>query len=223
MKIASWDWSQVCSSGAAPWSPANDAAATTSNSSAASLPFAPCVQQLFLQLPALAVFAILSAYQCGTFSVGAPTVRRDRVQYWALQLRRCCVLALAIVPVARLYYAFTVRHSAALRWTDSLVAGAELLAYAVHAVLLSVLLRRGPTNHRGSLGVRVVWIIVFMLTVIGMQSDKAAGALVAKVPLFGAVAVFLHVLYGCTLVPKGEAQRVSTGAERGNEVRVHVI
>lgn len=180
---------------------------------------APCFQQLFLQFPAFAVFAILSAYHWGKFAAGAATVQRNRVQCCALHMRRLVVLLLAGVAAARLYYISTV-PSATMRpvfWTDWLLVGAEFVAYVVHAALLTVLLRRGTTNHRGPLAVRVVWITVFMLTVIWTQSNNDGWA-VTNVRLFGAVAVFLHVVYAGTLLPDGEAQAVASGAQRGDEV-----
>lgn len=194
-------WSVLCPTGIHPWLPS-------------TRQLAPCFQQLCLQLPVFVLFAMLSAYQFGRLYGSA--VQRDRVQTAALRVRTVVTALLAILPAMRLYALQVARAAEEAAdppdppshlWpADVLAAGAECMAFAVHAGYLLSLRRRGSCNHRGTLGIRVLWITVFMLTTIWTRADPAPKSSVGSL---GVLAVLLHCVYLLTLAPLGTAERIA--------------
>lgn len=202
-----WSWTDVCATGIHPWLPLDGDRNRTVNHQQ----LAPCFQQLFMQVPVFVLFALLSAYQFGV--IGGSRVQRDRVQRLALRLRCSVVLLLVALTAMRAYY-WTLPAGEDVRpWpADVLVTGVETIAYVAHLAYLLALIRRGSSNHRGPLAMRVCWITVFMLAVI--RTTTATERSVANW-----LAVLLHGLYLVTLVPMGEAERVASAEPERNDVR----
>ncbi|XP_012285682.1 multidrug resistance-associated protein 7 [Orussus abietinus] len=63
-----------------------------------------CFQQLCLQIPVLALIAIISAYYCGKRSVSSS---RGYISFYALNIRLIVAIFLAILPVIRAYIILT--------------------------------------------------------------------------------------------------------------------
>lgn len=117
-----WAWTNICPTGVRPWLPDTKQ-------------LAPCFQQLFLQIPVLITFAILSAYHAGR--IAGLSIRRNRVQCAALSLRMFAVLALFAFSVFKFIYA---RNSGIDFWPiDVLVGCFEMVVFFVHF---------GETNKR---------------------------------------------------------------------------
>lgn len=109
-----FNWTDVCPTGLKPWIPdSND--------------LAPCFQQISLQLPTLAWFAIFSAYHFGRQAI---LVVRNDTQMRVIYLRVFVVLCLAFVPVLKtatqLYRHFEIYPS------DILISCVECVAWIVH-------------------------------------------------------------------------------------------
>lgn len=213
LTLTAWNWADVCPTGIRPWLPPdhNGTANAASTSVTDHQQLAPCFQQLFMQLPVLVLFALLSAYQFG--AIAGTRVQRDRIQRRALLIRFVCVLLLAALIAWRVFY-WTLTSTSRPPWpSDVLLTGVETIAYAVHAAYLQALRRRGSCNHRAPLAVRVCWITVFML--VAIRTLTAGERTVPNV-----VAVLLHAVYLVTLVPMGEAQRVARPEAQRNDVSV---
>ena len=80
-----WDWKQFCESGL--------------NISTNSSSLAPCFQQLHIQLPTYAWFAIFSSYHYGKLST---EICRNRTQIICLNLRALFSLLLALTPAIQI-------------------------------------------------------------------------------------------------------------------------
>lgn len=63
--------------------------------------------------------------------------------------------------------------------------------------------KNGSISHRGTLDVRVVWITLFLLTSIWVNTNAAT-----NIWPYSIIAVALHVVYAGTLLPKGEARQL---------------
>lgn len=212
------DWSFVCATGIRPWLPPANSTNSTTHSPTSPVrhqQLAPCFQQLFMQVPILALFAILSAYHCGRHC--GTRVQRDRVQTLVLRLRCAAVVALASLPAAHLA-AWRYYGSEAPPWpADWLLAGCQTLAYAAHAAYLMSLRRRGSSNHRGPLAVRVAWTSVFMMSVVWLVVGEAQPGMGHA---FAELAVLLHCAYAVTLLPMGEARRQARFEPERNDVSI---
>lgn len=78
-----WNWTAFCSTGLKPFeSDSND--------------FLPCFQEVFLQLPIFALFAICSSYYCGIHE--APVVR-DQAQIYLIHVRITASAVAGSIPV----------------------------------------------------------------------------------------------------------------------------
>lgn len=110
-----WDWLSLCPTGLTPWSPhSND--------------LAPCFQQLFLQLPALSIFAISSSYFCGRVLY---QVIRSKTQIRLLYLRITAILCLSIISMCQLVYMLFI-YKENIWPIDILIGCTEILAYTIH-------------------------------------------------------------------------------------------
>lgn len=111
-----WAWTNICPTGVRPWLPDTKQ-------------LAPCFQQLFLQIPVLIIFAILSAYHAGRIASGV-SVHRNRVQGVALRLRMVAVLSL--VAFAAFKFVYAQRVGIELWPIDVLVGCVEMIVFFVH-------------------------------------------------------------------------------------------
>lgn len=107
-----WKWDEFCETGR--------------NISSNTSSLAPCFQQLHIQLPTFAWFAIFSSYHYGRL---CSEVYRNRTQIICLNLRALFVLGLAITPAVQLLNSldhFTI-------WpVDILITCVQSFAWAVH-------------------------------------------------------------------------------------------
>lgn len=111
-----WNWNDMCTTGLTPWIPnTND--------------LAPCFQQIFLQTPVSALFAISSAYYFGFYTTN---VSRNKVQIRMIVLRIIAVLFMSIVPVCKMFYIISKMHINDIWPIDILTSIAEGIAYIVH-------------------------------------------------------------------------------------------
>lgn len=110
--LDSWDWAKFCETGL--------------NISSNASTLAPCFQQMHIQLPTFAWFAIFSAYHYGM--LGAE-VYRNRTQVVCLNLRAWISLALAVTPVIQLLKSMDKIEI----WpVDILLTCVQVLAWTVH-------------------------------------------------------------------------------------------
>lgn len=114
-------WIFVCPGGIRPWMPE-------------SKQLSPCFQQLFLQLPVLTLFAILSAYHFGRIAFGH-RVRRNQIQSLLLRIRIASVLVLGVFPVFKYLYVF--RNQIEYWPIDVLIGSVEMVTFFVHLGSLS--------------------------------------------------------------------------------------
>lgn len=110
--LDSWDWAKFCETGL--------------NISSNTSTLAPCFQQMHIQLPTFAWFAIFNAYHYGMLG---PEVYRNRTQITCLNLRALFSLALAVMPVIQLL----VTVGGPTIWpVDILLTCVQFLAWTVH-------------------------------------------------------------------------------------------
>lgn len=64
--------------------------------------------------------------------------------------------------------------------------------------------RHGGATHRGTLDIRVVWITLFLLTSIWVNTNTAT-----NIWPYSLLAVALHVIYAATLLPTGESTPIA--------------
>lgn len=111
-----WDWHELCPTGLTPWIPnTND--------------LAPCFQQIFLQTPVSALFAISSAYYFGFYTT---KVSRNKTQIRMILLRIIAVLLMSIVPICKLFYIISKMDINDICPMDVLTSVAEGIAYILH-------------------------------------------------------------------------------------------
>lgn len=177
-----WNSTLLCRTGLSPW---------TSNSN----DIAPCFQQIFLQVPSAAIFAILSSYHCGRKT---HYVLRNKVQLNLIKIRILSVLVLGLFPLFKFYY--NASYNVHVWPIDILVGCVELVAFFVHIGFLLTHRRYGILSHRGPLSLGVVWCIIYLLSVIWIfKGDPWPWSFVP---------VVMHSLYALTLIPNGNAQIV---------------
>lgn len=111
-EILNWKWDKFCETGLN----------ISSNTSAIT----PCFQQLHIQLPTFAWFAIFSAYHYGMLWQG---IYRNRVQTVCLNLRALFVLGLAVTPAVQL---LNTMNSETIWPVDLLLTCVQCLAWMVH-------------------------------------------------------------------------------------------
>lgn len=107
-----WRWEDFCETG--------------NNISSNSSVIAPCFQQLHIQLPTYAWFAIFSSYHYGLMSGG---VFRNRTQMTCLNLRALFTLLLALVPTVQL---LNTMNREKIWPVDILLTCVQFVAWTVH-------------------------------------------------------------------------------------------
>lgn len=109
-----WNWTYICPTGLTPWMPQEKY-------------LMPCFQQICLQLPALALFAIVSAYYFGHQTV---LVRRNRTQTLLIYLRAIVAFMLAVVPFYDLFH--MIKNNQPIWPIDVLLNCAEIFTWTIH-------------------------------------------------------------------------------------------
>lgn len=109
-----WNWSYVCPTGLTPWQPDDKF-------------ISPCFEQICLQLPALFMFALTSAYYFGHQIV---LIRRNRTQSFSISIR---ILVSFAIIVLNFYSMFEMIVSRAQIWpVDVLLMGFQIVTWAIH-------------------------------------------------------------------------------------------
>lgn len=112
--ISDWKWTYLCPTGLTPWLPREQY-------------LAPCFQELCLQVPVLALFAIVSAYNFGHQNV---MMHRNRTQIGLINLRIFAVCLLGLLPI---YDLFSMIDTSVQIWpVDVLVNGVAIISWMVH-------------------------------------------------------------------------------------------
>lgn len=107
-----WNWEEFCETGLNITSPTSS--------------ITPCFQQLHIQLPTFAWFAVFSSYHYGMLST---EIYRNRTQVICLNLRALLALALAVTPAVQILN--TMKDSKI--WpVDILLTCVQFLAWTVH-------------------------------------------------------------------------------------------
>ncbi|XP_055387213.1 ATP-binding cassette sub-family C member 10 [Condylostylus longicornis] len=148
-----WNWSEFCPTGLTPWQ-------NTTND------LLPCFQEIVLQLPIYACFAIVSSFYCGAY---AATVARNITQLKLIYSRIIISTILAIIPIAKsLYYVVNQIH---LNPAEVLLTCTETIMWAVHIGYLFILRKHGGISHRGPLIINVFWTAIFVLHIIWLRTS----------------------------------------------------
>lgn len=87
----------------------------------------PCFQQICLQLPALVLFAIFSAYHFGHQTV---LVRRSRIQTVHIYVRAIATFLLAVLPFYDLFH--MIRNGVRIWPIDVLLNCMEIFTWMIH-------------------------------------------------------------------------------------------
>lgn len=187
-----WNSTLLCPTGISPWTP---------NSS----DIAPCFQQLFLQVPFAILFATISSYHCGRKT---HYVLRNNVQLNLINIRILSVLTLGLFPLFKFYY--STKNDIHVWPIDILVGCVELVSFFVHLGFLLTHRRYGVVSHRGPLFLVVVWCVMYLLSAIWIFKGNPWP--------WSFVAIIMHSLYACTLIPSGDA-RIVTHNQIQHDVR----
>lgn len=110
--VFEWNWGEFCESGL--------------NISSNTSSIAPCFQQIHIQLPTYAWFAIFSSYHFGKLS---NEIYRDRTQLICLNIRAIIVLGLALTPLLQI---LMTMNTVKIWPVDILLTCVQFLAWTVH-------------------------------------------------------------------------------------------
>lgn len=109
-----WNWSYICPTGLTPWQP-QDAF------------LSPCFQEICLQLPALFMFAITSAYYFGHQTI---LIRRNSTQHFLISIR---ILAAFVIIVLHFYSMFQmIILGVQILPIDVLLMGFQIVTWSIH-------------------------------------------------------------------------------------------
>ncbi|KAK6642139.1 hypothetical protein RUM44_013862 [Polyplax serrata] len=182
-----WSWIEMCGPGGlVPWYPTKH-------------DIGSCFQQIFLLVPVLILFAIVSAYCYGSRTDSRITFRHQKR---ILQLRFTFSLLIALLPVVKLIvgieYSFGVS-----RPVDYLTAGVEIIAWSVHSVY--VLSLRHNSRLHGPVIVRVLWTLLVIMAIINLRTQilisHSESDFIYHIKLgFSIGLVILHMCYGLSFL-----------------------
>uniref|UniRef100_A0A0C9Q1X6 ABC-type xenobiotic transporter n=1 Tax=Fopius arisanus TaxID=64838 RepID=A0A0C9Q1X6_9HYME len=200
-----------------------------------------CFQQLYLQIPTLALLAIASAYHCGRRMNLAPN---ERFSHCAFTLRLVITVCLSILPIIRAYIILAnttipstsnvtssskeliptdiLNEETSAKPIDYLVAGTEGLAWVVHVCFVLSLPRGTKMSLRGPVVIRA---LIFMLMGIAVlllsthikhppSNDVLPGLSLG----FSITVVILMSLYALTLLPSSSGQSPRGRGSRYTEI-----
>lgn len=170
-----------------------------------------CFQQLFLQIPVLALMAICSAYYFGRQS---GFVIRGNIQKRAIKLRCVIVLILACLPVLQTYIDVS-KGKIPVPVINFFLAAVQCVTWLVHFGYTTVLRKRLGLSPRGPVKICVLWSLYAVLTAVSFHSyyllrltTESDFSLNLKFN-FGIAGVVFQVLYALTLVPsEGDSEIV---------------
>lgn len=194
-----WRWEELCGPGGLKiWSPEQH-------------DLGICFQQLFLQIPVLALMAICSAYYCGRQS---GFVIRGNIQKRAIKLRCLIVLILAFLPILQTYIDVS-KGKIPVSVINFFFAAVQSVTWLVHFGYTSVLRKRLGLSPRGPVKICVLWSLYAVLIVVSFHSyyllrlsTEPDFSLNLKFN-FGITSMVFQFLYALTLLPsEGESEMV---------------
>lgn len=158
-----------------------------------------CFQKIFLQVPVLILFAIMSAYYYGGRTQRLTSYRSQK---WTIRFRFFISLLIAIVPITRTIVGIEYTYGM-FRPVDYLTAGVEIIAWFVHTGY--VLSLRHEVNRNGPVIVRVLWILTAVLSIIDLRTNvlsyHTANSFISQLLYgFSIVTVVLQIFYGTTFL-----------------------
>lgn len=179
-----WNFTLLCPTGLSPWVPhSND--------------LAPCFQQLFLQIPSLVIFAILSSYHSGR---RIHYVLRNATQFRLIHLRIMATFILGLYPLFKVYYVVT--NNIHIWPIDVMVGCVEIVTYFIHLGFLLTLRRYGGISHRGPLLIGVTWSTMYLLSAIWLVKGSS------YFWPWSIVVIVMHSIYAISLIPAGDARLI---------------
>uniref|UniRef100_T1HAW9 ABC-type xenobiotic transporter n=1 Tax=Rhodnius prolixus TaxID=13249 RepID=T1HAW9_RHOPR len=167
-----------------------------------------CFQYLCLQIPALAVIAIISAYYSGLLNYHVRRCKRDK---WILRIRYIITLILAAIPVIRTYIEVTL-YPKSLHSVDYLLSAVQCFAWLIHFSYLMSLSTHLSPSLRGPVVMGVLWSLNYILCWMNLHSNyliihQEPNTLLysSKIPyIFSSIQVAVQTLYLITLIPAGQ-------------------
>lgn len=161
-----------------------------------------CFQTLCLQIPILALIAIVSAYYAGKFSEW--TIRTSREKF-ILKVRMLITFFLAITPAIRLALQ-VCNNSKSLFVIDYWFTAVECFSWFAHFCYVCALRNRLGVNLRGPLILCSFWTLYFVTSAIHTRSLFLNYSLIKSAEIFSSLVfavtmMLLQTLYGLTLIP----------------------
>lgn len=164
-----------------------------------------CFEQLCLEIPALVLLAVSSAYYFGRQS---DYVRRTRSQLFAIKLRCTVATLLAIMPLIQLYVYMNSPVTPMQKIWYFLTA-VEGIAWFTHLGYCLVLRHRLGVSSRGPLFMGVIWTLLGVISVVSWRTHF----LILRIDVddYSAVLAYyfsisrgvLQVFYMLSLLPSG--------------------
>lgn len=187
-----WNWNDLCGpEGLKIWSP---------NTHDLGI----CFQELCLQIPALVILAVISAYYFGN---QFQYVSRGVIQLRAINIR-CGVVALLTLAPALQVYIVLVNNDVEKFAIFYFLSAVQGLTWLTHLGYTLSLRNKLGLSARGPVFVCFIWTIIAVLNVIVMRSRsliyRAADNPNYGLSLcygFSILTVILHILYALTLIP----------------------
>lgn len=186
-----WNWEEMCGPGGLSlWSPQfHD--------------LGICFQHLCLQIPVLALLAIISSYYSGRHF---GFVVRGKLQKRFINLRALVSICLALLPVIHIYieYSTTGVHLVPI---NLFLAVTECVTWFIHFIYLLALKKRLGLSPRGPVKICVLWTLYAVLAVINLHSNylviqTSGGDFTTNLSFrCNIVTVVCHALYGISLIP----------------------
>jgi ATP-binding cassette subfamily C (CFTR/MRP) protein 10 len=204
-----WDWDVMCGPGGLKiWS-------------AQRHDLGLCFQQLFLQIPALALLACSSAYYFGRHT---GYVMRGRVQVYSIYFRCFLALCLALLPLLQIYIDLNTSEDEIYSISYFLCA-VQGIAWFCHFGYSLVLRTRLGLSPRGPVFVCVLWTLLFVLSVVSLRSHvliyKYAikpGYSIYVAYTFSICQIILQIGYSFTLIPSEGSTTYLNFADRYTEI-----
>lgn len=159
-----------------------------------------CFQQIFVLVPVLILFAIVSAYYYGSRSERRTSARHQKC---IIHFRFTFTVFIAIIPIIK-FFVGMLYTTGMFRPVDYLSAGVEIITWFVHAGY--VLSLRHDDNVQGPILVRVLWTLLVVLSITNLRtqiltSDENSEIVYHLNFGFCVALIVLEVLYGLTFLP----------------------
>lgn len=190
----SWDWKDFCGDNFTIW-----------NAKYKDLDV--CFQYLCLDVPVLAILAIVSAYYYG---LGHLDTRRCSKDKWILRFRYNITLALASLPAIQLYIEESM-FPGILNPVDFLLGIVQCISWVVHFMFTFSMSYRHTKSLRGPVLLNVIWSTTYMLCFINVhshflivQNSYGDSLSLSQIPyIFSIINIVLLSCYLVTLLPNG--------------------